>query len=109
MAEDRSLDEFVGGRSEGSDEDVAGGGDGGVGDDDATGDDDGTATDPDDPTDDASDPAGDASDPASDGVDPATTTSAWAGTGDECERCGGTATRRWNDDGELVCAECKEW
>ncbi|MES3161149.1 MAG: hypothetical protein PPP55_06215 [Halorubrum sp.] len=40
---------------------------------------------------------------------PATATSAWTADGDDCERCGVTATRRWNDDGDLVCPACKEW
>ncbi len=103
MGEDHSLDEFVGAGSEKSDGADVAGGDGTDGDETDLGDD------PAAPATDAVDPASDAVDPASDAVDPATATSAWAGDGGECERCDGTAARRWNDDGEFVCPDCKEW
>ncbi|MBX0295375.1 DUF7573 domain-containing protein [Haloarcula nitratireducens] len=43
------------------------------------------------------------------GVTPATTTYAWSGEGAACGACGGTVERRWQQDGSLVCADCKEW
>jgi hypothetical protein len=44
-----------------------------------------------------------------DGVDPATTTYAWSEDGVACETCGTVVARRWDDDGQLVCPDCKEW
>ncbi|MDS0280583.1 DUF7573 domain-containing protein [Haloarcula onubensis] len=44
-----------------------------------------------------------------DGVEPATTTYAWDGAGAECGACGETVQRRWQQEGELVCVECKDW
>ena len=40
---------------------------------------------------------------------PATTTYAWDGDGAACASCGETVERRWQQDGGLVCVECKEW
>lgn len=42
-------------------------------------------------------------------VDPAEPTYGWSPDGAECAGCGGTATTRWRQDGEYVCADCKEW
>lgn len=33
----------------------------------------------------------------------------WTPAGGTCGRCGATVERRWDDDGALVCAECKAW
>ncbi len=44
-----------------------------------------------------------------DGVGPATSTSAWTTNGAACDRCGVRVTRRWADDGALVCSDCKTW
>lgn len=48
--------------------------------------------------------AADDSEPA-----PATTTYAWDGAGATCAACGESVERRWQQDGELVCATCKDW
>ncbi|MDZ5811780.1 hypothetical protein U4E84_10555 [Halorubrum sp. AD140] len=42
-------------------------------------------------------------------VEPATSTAAWRSAGAACDRCGDRVTRRWIDDGDVVCANCKEW
>jgi hypothetical protein len=42
-------------------------------------------------------------------VQPATSTYAWSGEGGTCAACGGATDRRWQQDGRLVCPECKEW
>ncbi|MBV0924164.1 hypothetical protein KTS45_08085 [Halomicroarcula limicola] len=39
----------------------------------------------------------------------ATTTYAWSGEGAACGACGETVERRWQQDGSLVCSDCKEW
>ncbi|MFC6753156.1 DUF7573 domain-containing protein [Halorubrum tibetense] len=42
-------------------------------------------------------------------TDPATSTSAWTTGGAACDRCGERVTRRWADDDDLVCPDCKTW
>jgi len=39
----------------------------------------------------------------------ATTTYAWSEDGASCGACGEVGKRRWQQDGSLVCPECKEW
>lgn len=55
---------------------------------------------------------------ASEAADGATDASAAAGPGStyafspggaECTACGATTTRRWRQDGDLVCPDCKRW
>ncbi|WP_075937901.1 DUF7573 domain-containing protein [Halosegnis longus] len=29
--------------------------------------------------------------------------------GTPCEKCGAVVVRRWHDDGQFVCADCKNW
>ena len=41
-------------------------------------------------------------------VGPAASTYAWSPEG-TCATCGDAAERRWRDDGDLVCADCKSW
>lgn len=80
MTEDRSLDEFEAIDGEaGSDA---------------------PATDPDTPN----AAAGDAG-----GGDAAQVTTTWTTDGADCERCGDRTERRWLDDGDRVCPECKSW
>ena len=47
----------------------------------------------------------------SDEADPpvATTTYAWDGDGAACDACDERVERRWQQDGGLVCVECKDW
>ncbi|WP_276299931.1 DUF7573 domain-containing protein [Halorussus lipolyticus] len=46
-------------------------------------------------------------------ADPAVSTFDWSPAGGECADCGASVERRWRADGErdgeLVCADCKEW
>jgi len=42
-------------------------------------------------------------------IEPATTTYAWSGEGSACDECDETVERRWQQDGGLVCIECKDW
>lgn len=42
-------------------------------------------------------------------VAPAEPTYDWSPDGAECAGCGETAATRWRQDGEYVCADCKEW
>jgi len=42
-------------------------------------------------------------------VGPAVSTYVWSDAGGECAACGATADRRWRQDDELVCPECKAW
>jgi hypothetical protein len=84
MAEDASLDDFLSGTDEETDESES-----------AV---DGAASETDD------------SDGAAAGTpEPATTTYAWDGDGATCESCGDVAEERWQQDGTLVCADCKDW
>lgn len=52
------------------------------------------------------------SDDSSD-VEPAVSTFTWSPKGGECADCGASVERRWRSegqrDGDLVCADCKEW
>lgn len=45
--------------------------------------------------------------------DPVRSTYEWTPDGGECADCGASAERRWRSDGQrdgdLVCADCKEW
>ena len=88
MSEDRSLDEFAGGSDAESDA-----GDDGIG-----------GGEPDECEESDGGKANAVDDP-----EPATTTSAWTGEGAACDACGTVTERRWQDDGELVCADCKSW
>lgn len=83
MTEDRSLEEFVGGRS---DADAA-----------ETGENDSDASD----TADASE--------ATDAPDTAVATYRWDPDGVECADCGESVERLWNADEGFVCEACKEW
>ena len=92
MPEDASLDDFLGGGDDQSDED-------GPVDDEAT---------------DA--PAAAEAEPLEDGdhvsprtVEPATTTAAWSLDGAACSVCGTVVEQRWRSDDGLVCPTCKEW
>lgn len=97
MPEDRSLDEFaVDSESDGkrdAADDAADGAD--------------EAVDDGEPIDDA-DEAGTADAEAID-ADPAVPTATWTTDGAACDRCGDRVARRWIDDGDLVCAACKDW
>ena len=42
-------------------------------------------------------------------VEPAATTYAWDGAGSACAACDETVERRWQQEGDLVCVECKDW
>lgn len=42
-------------------------------------------------------------------VDPAESTYAWSPSGATCDACGASVERRWRDEGDLVCADCKSW
>ncbi|WP_435123865.1 DUF7573 domain-containing protein [Halobaculum sp. D14] len=42
-------------------------------------------------------------------VDPAEPTYSWSADGAACAACGEQATTRWRQDGDYVCADCKEW
>lgn len=44
-----------------------------------------------------------------DDTEPAATTYAWDGAGEACADCGEPVERRWQQDGDLVCIECKDW
>jgi len=83
MSEDASLDDFLGGesskQSEAADADASTGGT--------------------EPTDETTSPDG----------EPATTTYAWSGDGAACGACGETVEQRWQQDGGLVCIDCKDW
>jgi hypothetical protein len=94
MPEDRSLDEF-GGEGDGE----AGGTERGE-----------TAeTDPVSADDDGSEPADGGGSPVVEDPEPATVTSTWTAGGTDCERCGERVERRWLDDGDRVCPDCKPW
>ncbi|MFC6756422.1 MULTISPECIES: DUF7573 domain-containing protein [Haloarcula] len=105
MSEDASLDDFLGGES--SEQSEA--------DEEATGDDteatveaaESTAKTAADDTEATAET--DTETAETDDVEPAATTYAWSGEGTTCEGCGETVERRWQQDGELVCIECKDW
>jgi hypothetical protein len=42
-------------------------------------------------------------------VEPARSTYTWSPGGAECAACGATVTERWRDNGQQVCADCKDW
>ena len=42
-------------------------------------------------------------------ADPASATATWTTDGADCDRCGTSVQRRWDDDGAFVCAACKTW
>jgi hypothetical protein len=87
MSEDASLDDFLNDSDDGTAESASA---------------DGTPSDADTAS---ADPESEAAETPS----PATTTYAWDGDGAACESCGETVEKRWQQDGGLVCVECKEW
>jgi len=106
MARDRSLDEFLGGTSDGE----APASDG-PGDDDSEGavpEETAPDREPEDGPD-ADEEADAGSGPAD--VEPAAVeaTMAVAPEGADCTACGATVERRWQGASGLVCADCKEW
>lgn len=48
-------------------------------------------------------------DSVAEAVDPAEATYDHSPEGGACAVCSESATRRWRDDGDYVCADCKEW
>lgn len=44
-----------------------------------------------------------------DAVDPATPTYRFDPDGATCDECGERVEKRWHDDGQFVCADCKDW
>ncbi|EJN58325.1 DUF7573 domain-containing protein [Halogranum rubrum] len=93
MSRDRSLDDFAGSgvdvdEDEDETDDVA------IAEPDAPGT--GDATD----TDDAVE---------TDAVAPATPTYRFDPDGAACDGCDEVVQKRWHDDGQFVCADCKEW
>lgn len=127
MDRDRSLDEFVGGQSDGSaDSDDSADGDDGPADPDIHND---VADDPvdsnadDDPVDPDGDVDSDLADraPDTDGsgaavsggdeddVEPAAVTYRWDPDGVPCSECGSTVDRLWSGESGQVCAACKDW
>lgn len=46
---------------------------------------------------------------AVDAADPADPTYDYSPAGAACDACGESVTRRWRDDGDYVCDDCKEW
>ncbi|EMA57812.1 DUF7573 domain-containing protein [Halorubrum lipolyticum] len=89
MPEDRSLDEFGGVDADGADGEATADADGA-----------GSSSEPADAPDDI---------PAVDDPTPATATATWTAGGADCERCSERAERRWLDDGDRVCPDCKSW
>lgn len=47
--------------------------------------------------------------PSGSAVEPAVTTARWTVDGAVCAVCETAANRLWNDDGEFVCRDCKDW
>lgn len=45
----------------------------------------------------------------SDTVQPTAGTYRWTPDGAECADCGTIVERRWRDEAEFVCRDCKEW
>lgn len=41
--------------------------------------------------------------------EPATPTYRFSPDGAVCDACGDVGDRHWHDDGQFVCADCKEW
>lgn len=96
MEKDRSLDDFLGGR------DATGGSKTGTSETDVADAAPAETTESDDATVEMAE-ADDAT------VTPATPTYRWLPNGDSCPKCGETVERGWFDDGQFVCADCKEW
>ena len=44
-----------------------------------------------------------------DAVEPAVSTYAFSPDGATCAACGAVVEKRWRDDGDLVCPDCKQW
>jgi hypothetical protein len=114
MPEDRSLDEFAAGPSRTDEAGDAEAGDAEAGDAESGDEQSGGAADAE--SGDASDtPATDAEGgdaevtPDATGVDPAVPTATWTADPTACERCGERVSRRWLDDDDLVCGDCKAW
>lgn len=107
---DTSLDEFIGGDDAGDERDEPAVDAGGTAGDPAAseggGADDGAAGESGGPT-----PGGEAAGEADDGdaPEPAVSTFEWTPAGAACAACGSDVERRWREDGELVCADCKAW
>lgn len=99
VSEDHSLEEFAAG-DDSTDADDPGDPDGSERVDDAE-----------DPGDNGTDDAADNADNADgvDAVEPLDPTYGHSPDGAPCAVCGGQVTRRWHDDGDYVCADCKEW
>jgi hypothetical protein len=100
-----SLDDFLGGSGDEGDAPTTGEGDG---DSEATTDTESGSSHPEDGADGANDPSGEET-TAERSPESATATYAWTSVGATCAGCGTTVERRWQDDGRLVCADCKEW
>lgn len=102
---DRSLEEFVDGDDEPDDPDEPDGSDATS----DTGGDAGSAAESNEGAGTDGRKDGDATDDSDGtGVEAAVSTFEWA-PGADCPRCGAAAERRWRDDDELVCADCKGW
>lgn len=96
MSKDRSLDDFTGGGADATEGEV-------------------------DETDDAATIESNVSDTgdfgdtddndsvATDAVAPATPTYRFDPDGAACDVCDEAVEKRWHDDGQFVCADCKEW
>ncbi|MDS0299891.1 hypothetical protein NDI76_14170 [Halogeometricum sp. S1BR25-6] len=101
MTRDRSLDDFVGGGEDEEREDAGSDGDENADDenDDVTAEEaeSGAVAD------------SERTSPTTEDVDPAVGTYRWHPDGVVCAACGETVPRLWFDDGEQVCADCKEW
>jgi len=110
MDEDASLDDFLGGES--SEQSEAG--DVGSADEESAGE-----PEPADETELAGDTQSSATvgtetaaaddDPVDTDIEPAATTYAWSDEGTTCDGCGETVERRWQQAGDLVCIDCKDW
>jgi len=59
-----------------------------------------------DPERDANDPERNANDPE---PEPTPSAYGWTPDGANCADCGATVERRWRDDGQFVCPDCKDW
>lgn len=107
MTRDRSLDEFLGG--EPGDADATDEGEEGDAEpapaEPADAEPAAESADPDDDAEPATDPD---SDP-DDAVEPAVSTYEFSPDGAPCAACGAVVEKRWRDDGELVCPDCKVW
>jgi len=120
MSEDRSLDDFVGADASDEEDEATVEGDEVEAVDDAESEvaaDDEADTVADDEADTVADTEDADSDEAIDGseadesesVDPPSITATWATDGIACDRCDAEVERRWECDGDYVCADCKDW